>query len=1499
MTNKSSKHLFKGMVQDTAQSQFSNEYYYEGRNIRIVSTDTQSTGSITNEKGNSLILNIPIPFIDYTTKQIHYNDKSLSYVNNEIDDIYSSYLQSFDQIIVGHTNTRDYIILLTTDNLGFDCVWKMDYTTYDITLLYLRNLGFNTHNPIQVLNNFENEKIDKIYWVDSKYQMRFLNINHSIINGDIEELIDIPVNVINMVGTYNLTQPIINSTTTGGKHTAGRIQYVYNLYRLNSSQTKLSPFSQMVSLDNGILGGGAVNTKVNTLPIIDIEGLDTTYTNIRVYAIKYTSYHETPSISLIRDSEIPSSGNIQIFDDGSILSTLSLEEFLFLGSDIIIPKHINSKFNRLFQANYKEINFEIKKDFRAYSFNESNVCKVYDNVKKFEIGDTTPVVNNLTGEERTITNIFTDSYNDKKDSINLDYDLYKFQYDGTTYGGEGKYIKYELTQSTVYDINATYFKDQEIYRLGIQFYNKYGQITLPQWIADFKTKNGNLEGNYNTLKTTFKSDFYIWLNNPLNFQSDYDIPVGYKILIAERTENDKTIVSNGILGTMMFNHKSAREDYEPDYIKQISKEDPKLPNLLLRNCNALTTYGNTQPLKRCNHLENLVGDSNINTEVAKPDRGDKDAGGKFFQFNSMLQMYSPEILFNNNISLNSGLKLRIKGSLKNVYNASWSKEELLSDGSTIESKAYNGISPYYSQSRLGITGSPYNNLDTGIIAHPGGRDPNTIETNLFYRGYGKIKVTDHVSFNNVMTLPESLSVITGTDADNSIIYKNNSNKSIHIKLNSDYYATDIQYDVIISSGYESVMYDLKICSDINGENVLIQQLGITGNNTITFSNSFTYSPPLELEKGFEYFLIINPVSELVGYIDCLAKAESTTITNLLKTSISNTFDVLPFTDTYISLFTPSIENTIELYGIPEITEKGQDFTTYNNDVHYRYSNSLQSCLTDGDSHYTDDGTYGRRIISVNSDNNRCVTFVTGPNTPITENWERKALETIASDSGFADDNNGIIGELVKSNDEIYLGGIYGGNTWEDKHRTNYVEIGDYQTIFNSINTIKSPGDTYVQNFRFLRIVRKDVDIRDQGVKQYEEIVEFTTETTIDLKNRNDVSFGNWDSKLQIKDADYHEYNYVYSQPSDLIIRRNTDYNFKKAKNFDTNIITTKVKVAGEIIDSWTDILQNEVMTLDGKFGAINNLHSFKDELYTLQDNAVAFISIQPRIQVQGSDGIAVQLGTGNILERYKYITTELGSKNKWSVVNSPTGFYFYDNINNNLQICSGQDVNELSDLKGMHTFFINNIDNSYLKVDNPIIHSGITSGYDYLNNEVFFTFLQGDKSFTLNFDDNTKTFVSRFDYLPSRYISKGDKFFAVEPTSKSIYKQYDGEYNKFFGQHYPSYVVLNVNPEYDMDCVFDNVNFKSECYLNGIDQPDKTLTHIQAYSDYQNSSLEPLILGRNNNLRRKFRDWNALVPRQQNKRERIRGNYIKLKLQFENTNNYKFILHPINVFYTV
>ena len=93
--------------------------------------------------------------------------------------------------------------------------------------------------------------------------------------------------------------------------------------------------------------------------------------------------------------------------------------------------------------------------------------------------------------------------------------------------------------------------------------------------------------------------------------------------------------------------------------------------------------------------------------------------------------------------------------------------------------------------------------------------------------------------------------------------------------------------------------------------------------------------------------------------------------------------------------------------------------------------------------------------------------------------------------------------------------------------------------------------------------------------------------------------------------------------------------------------------------------------------------------------------------------------------------------------------------------------------------------------------------------------------------------------------------------------------------------------------------YKSEVYFNDIDQPDKTLTGVRLYNEDQDSGLIPLIVGRNSNLRRKFRDWNAILPRNKGSRERIRNPWVKLLLQFDNTSNYKLILHDVIISYSV
>ena len=280
--NKQAAYTFRGMNQDITKSKASNEYYFEGNNIRIVTTDSSSTGSITNEKGNELVVSIPTPSIVFSTSLIVYGNKSLKFDprRTEIKDTYTG-KESGQQTIIGHATSRDNIVVFTTDDNGFDCIWEVKEDN-DIELKYMRNLGFSTSNPIQAIFNFENERIQKVYWVDAKNQLRFINLTQSIENKYLDNLIDVNSNTINMVGTFKMNQPVITDVVSGGTHTTGMIQYSYNLYRLNSSQTKLAPMSELIPLDKGTgQGGGEINEVVGSTPIVEIDNIDKEYTNIK------------------------------------------------------------------------------------------------------------------------------------------------------------------------------------------------------------------------------------------------------------------------------------------------------------------------------------------------------------------------------------------------------------------------------------------------------------------------------------------------------------------------------------------------------------------------------------------------------------------------------------------------------------------------------------------------------------------------------------------------------------------------------------------------------------------------------------------------------------------------------------------------------------------------------------------------------------------------------------------------------------------------------------------------------------------------------------------------------------------------------------------------------------------------------------------------------------------------------------------------------------------
>ena len=1320
--NKQAKFTVQGMSQDISKAKHPNNLSFENRNIRIINTDSQSSLSVSNEKGNKFLLQIPTPQLDLSNTQVIYNDKVLPYNNKAGNEITNGNLPtiSLDQVIIGKAVTRQGVILFTTDNNGFDCIWDVPDLlsgSSDITLLYCRNLGFSNQNPIQAVFNYENNIIQKVYWVDGKAQLRFLNTRHSIENGDLEELIDLNSNSINTVGEYSLSQPILQDISGGGSHTAGVVQYSYNLYKLNGAQTTIAPLSEQISLDNGITGGGTINEVVGVTPSLIIPTLDTNYSHIKIYAIKYTSYNQSPSISLIEDRIIDSHIDYRFSDDGNNISDITLAEFIFLGSNPLIPQHIESKDNRLFSANIKDTAYVLDIDMRAYSHDNTGVCKLYTGNVYYDN-------NQLKGPNQTFasgTSINDYNYLNTADAINPTYDDYTYQKDGVTIGGEGLFIKYEIVQKSFDDVKYLKFlKDEEIYRYGIQFYNTLGQYTAVKWIADHKTPSGNLEGNYNTLKVTIDSTAFNNYITGLNLK-DIEKPVGYKIVRAERDIRDRTILCQGSLTGMMVQTdtdvtNSGYWGIESNRETQ-SLSEVKIPIPISRGFVNLVDETSIFPTGHLTIMSETrdEGFDEIYRE-SDPDYNTQQS----WQYTKMMQMHSPEILFNTGLTFGNGLQLKVKGSSIHSTTNSWF-QSIISSSEVIERNHKN-----YDVSDINIPNKPLSIIGPVNLGN---------EDNL----------CDHIMYNRNYTTFKPLTT------------------------------------------------------------------------TIDFRN---------------------------------------------------------------------------IYESPEITDRGQGTTSYGGNSEYRYNNSLESLISDKRKGVQDEDS----IKSVNSYGERCLTIVEGNST--TNEADRKSLEELIVGTNLDGDNGLILSEVVRPISYIYQGGIYGGNSIEDKGLTTYTEIGVYTDISIPIIQIDSPGDTFVQSFDVGRILKTDTDILSNDVMQLSETIEFNVETTVNLQNRSDLSLFSWDNKFQPRYDEYHDYNRVYSQTSNLIVRATDSSIFKPVSNFDTRIIASKLKTPGETIDSWTDFLENETMDLDGKYGAVNALVNSKDQIYALQDKSVSRLAINPRVQTQGNDGIGIELGKGAVLYDYNYLTTESGTINKWSVFPSPEGFYYLDAMNKNFGKVQGG-VYNLSDDNGFNAYFKNNINFDIIKEDNPLLKKGVTGVYDVVNRQALLTVLQDGNPFTIAFNEKLKAFESFYDFIPSLYINKGTKLLTVNPLNRDLYAHHEGNYNQFYGTYYPSYVILQVNPESDLDCVFNNIEFKSEAYIDGVDQPNTTINFLQAYNEYQDTGRVPLVVGRNKNLRRKFRKWSAIIARNQGVRDRIRNPWVFLKLELNRTDNTQFILHDLIVNYTI
>jgi len=566
--------------------------------------------------------------------------------------------------------------------------------------------------------------------------------------------------------------------------------------------------------------------------------------------------------------------------------------------------------------------------------------------------------------------------------------------------------------------------------------------------------------------------------------------------------------------------------------------------------------------------------------------------------------------------------------------------------------------------------------------------------------------------------------------------------------------------------------------------------------------------------------------------------------------------------------------------------------------------------------------------------------------------------TIAySDSSWSAET--VRGVIVNYRSRVF-GSQYGGNTYEDRQLNVSMPCSDIikPTAVGTWVDV-SYGDTFINYFDVSTI------LADLTAATYHdtwtESVYIPLESSINCDLRHSESdahlfkiptayddyayylrqeyLGNHtidtDELIYKQTKDLYLYNTVYSQQVDIKYAISLVTDKILETEFDCMIKASNSKHSGEITDSWTKFGVNEYIEVDPINGPVNAIYNFNNHLFYWQDKAFGMTSVNDRSLINDNASAQLVLGTGGVLDRFDYISEHTGCMDKFSIVSSLSGLYWFDRLSKSIYKYSNNLLN-LSKIKFIQSFLDTTIDSNFT----VIAHA------DRNNNEILFTFIDVSvtNSHTISFNEPMDVFVSFYGFIPSMYIPYKNWYLT---TTSSDYCGADFDRNYLFlhdsilgdrcyfyaltaieaDKYVDSTLEILFNPDYSYTKVFDNLFYISSTASKtvsvgpvksgNIDTFADTFNTVQCYNDFQNTGETTLTP--QTNIERRERGWTLVVPRNivnanistnpniftavdatQLFKERMRDKYLIAYFKYENDGTYdRFIISNMGLRYRI
>ena len=441
------------------------------------------------------------------------------------------------------------------------------------------------------------------------------------------------------------------------------------------------------------------------------------------------------------------------------------------------------------------------------------------------------------------------------------------------------------------------------------------------------------------------------------------------------------------------------------------------------------------------------------------------------------------------------------------------------------------------------------------------------------------------------------------------------------------------------------------------------------------------------------------------------------------------------------------------------------------------------------------------------------------------------------------------------------------------------------------------GDTYYQRYDCL----KTYPFTDEDTNSIIEIGSFMVETRINMDGRYDKNRANTQN-FMLNPTNFNIINPVYSQMDNFFNYRILDEDYYALSKYPTMVTWTGYKNNAAEIDNWTNITLASTLEMDGTNGRVNAVRVNSDQLYCFQDDAVGQILFNSRVQISPSDGVPIEISNNYKVDGNRYISTTIGCKNKWSIIEGIDGLYFIDDSTKALYLLGGQ-----SQLKAISTplnmsYWFTNQDTAtpwvqhYWSGDGETLQQGIRCFYDAGNADLYICTPEE----TLCYSEKLGQFVSFFDYHNVIGMFNIDSdYYALNYSDVNImagiklWEMFKGIYNNLFDKIYPTDFTFISNEIPGVDKIFTNIELRGDFRFwaeNEVEDDFNSINHVvdhrrmfdtlRVWNEYQDTGDVDLrfIDDTVSNMKKKFRIWRMDIPRDKdNIRQRIRNTWSKIK----------------------